>query len=86
MLKSMHPYLYDLMNMLIPRLNDLDYLSDISSEHAAKLFDYCTFLCDRQLSQDQIRTEVPATMNRVLRLLDGLHARTTQLLRQMLED
>lgn len=86
MLQSMQPYLYDMMNMLIPQLNDLDHLSDISSDHAAKLFEYCTFLCDRQLSADQIRDEVPVTMNRLLRLLDGLQSMTSQILRELLAD
>lgn len=86
MLQSMQPYLYDMMNMLIPQLNELDHVRDISSDHAAKLFDYCTFLCDRQLTQEQIRGEVPVTMKRLLRLLDGLQAMTTQVLRDLLAD
>jgi hypothetical protein len=75
-----------MMNMLIPQLNELDHVRDISSDHAAKLFDYCTFLCDRHLTQEQIRGEVPVTMKRLLRLLDGLQAMTTQVLRDLLAD
>ncbi len=86
MLQSMQPYLYDMMNMLIPQLNELERISDISPEHATKLFDYCTFLCDRHLTQDQIRGEVPVTMKRLLRLLDGLQSLTAQILREMLEE
>ena len=79
MLQSMHPYLFDIMNSLIPQLHDLDHLSDISANHAANLFEYCTFLCDRNLTPEQIRGDVPRTMDRVLRLLDGLHGTASKL-------
>jgi hypothetical protein len=86
MLQSMHPYLFDIMNTLIPQLHDLDHLSEISATHAARLFEYCTFLCDRHLTPDQIRREVPKTMERVLRLLDGLHGTASKLVEDLVEE
>lgn len=79
MLQSMHPFLFDVMNMLIPQLNDMNHLNDFSAGPAASLFEYCTFLCDRHLSADQVKNDVPITMERVLRLLDGLHGAARQL-------
>ncbi len=79
MLQSMHPYLFDIMNTLIPQLHDLDHQADISASHAAHLFEYCTFLCDRNLTREQMQADVPRTMDRVLRLLDGLHGMASNL-------
>ena len=83
MLQSTHPYLFDIMNTLIPRLHGLDDMSDLSSRFAGHLFEYCTFLCDRNITPDQIERDVPRTMDRVLQLLDGLQGTTSKLVGEL---
>lgn len=82
MLESMHPYLYDLMNLLIPHLHNLPELDEMPSDLGARLIEHCTFLCNKDLSADQLRQQVPDTMGRLIRLLDALNATSGTLIRQ----
>jgi hypothetical protein len=83
MMQSVHPYLYDILNMLIPQLNDMDDVPEIGSDQSSHLFEDCTYLCDRNLSPDQIKGQVPATMERINRLLEGLEATSGALLQDL---
>lgn len=83
MMQSVHPYLYDILNMLIPQLNDMDDVPEIDSDPSSHLFEDCTYLCDRNLSPDQIKGQVPATMERINRLLEGLQATSGSLLQNL---
>ena len=83
MLESMHPYLYDVMNRLIPQLHQLADVPEISPDHSSNLIEYCTFLCNKDLGPQHLREAVPNTMEHLLRLLDGLNAITDSLIRDL---
>ena len=83
MLESMHPYLYDVMNMLIPQLHQLSDVPEISPDHGSNLIEFCTFLCRNDLGPQQLKGEVPTAMERLLRLLDGLESTTQSLIREL---
>lgn len=72
MLQSMHPYLYGLMNELIPRLNEIQHLGSQLSSHSANLIQLCQTLCLPNPSQEQLHGPFPASMQRLLNLIDGL--------------
>lgn len=72
MLQSMHPYLYGLMNELIPRLNEIQHLGSQLSSHSANLIQLCQTLCLPNPSQDQLHGLFPTSMQRLLNLIDGL--------------
>ena len=72
MLHSMHPYLFDLMNKLVPKLNGLPDMEELSDAQGPKLIEICTFLCRKQFTPDQLKGVVPETMQRLIRLLNGL--------------
>ncbi len=78
MLQSMHPYLYDMMNTLVPHLHELDGISADFPRRAADLIEACTLLCDKNLTPAQIKVEVPHSMQRVLQLLDELQRLTVE--------
>lgn len=72
MLQSMHPYLYGLMNELIPRLNEIQHLGSQLSSHSSNLIQLCQTLCLPNPTQDQLQGTFPASMQRLLNLIDGL--------------
>ncbi len=83
MLESMHPYLYDLMNLLIPHLHNLPEIDEVPSDLGAQLIEHCTFLCNKDLGPEQLRKQVPDTMARLMRMLDALSATSGNLIRQL---
>jgi hypothetical protein len=72
LLQSMRPYLYDVMNQLIPLLRDDSRLGDVFADHGASLFGHCQVLCDPNLSPESGLADVPAVMEQVLDLLNRL--------------
>ena len=72
LLQSMRPYLYDVMNELIPQLRDDARLGEAFADHGASLFGHCQILCDPNLSPDSGLADVPAVMEQVLDLLNRL--------------
>ncbi len=72
MLHSMLPYVQDVRNLLIPLLQAPDPPADVAASYAANLLECCTFLCDGELTPDQLRHRAPGIMEKVLRLLDEL--------------
>lgn len=71
MFQSMQPYLYDLMNLLIPKLND-PKLGGRYSDQASKLFDLSQRLCRPNPSPDEMKTTVPESMQKLENLLETL--------------
>lgn len=71
MFQSMQPYLYDLMNLLIPKLND-PKLGGRYSDQASSLFDLSQRLCRPNPSPDEMKNEVPESMQRLENLLETL--------------
>lgn len=74
MFQSMQPYLYDLMNLLIPKLND-PKLGGRYAEQASRLFDLCQALCNPNPSPEQMKVQIPEGMGKLEHLLETL--RTT---------
>ncbi len=72
LLQSMRPYLYDVMNQLIPQLRDEPRLGETYADYGASLFEHCGVLCDPQLSPESVTVDVPAVMEQVLDLLNRL--------------
>ncbi len=59
MLQSMHPYLYGLMNELIPRLNEIQHLGSQLSNHSSNLIQLCQTLCLPNPTPDQLQERLP---------------------------
>ncbi len=72
LLQSMRPYLYEVMNLLIPQLRDDTRLGDVYADYGASLFGHCQVLCDPTLSPESGLAEVPAVMEQVIDLLNRL--------------
>ncbi len=72
LLQSMRPYLYEVMNQLIPQLRDEPRLGKVYAEYGASLFEHCGVLCDPRLAPDSGTVDVPAAMEQVLDLLNRL--------------
>ncbi len=72
MLQSMHPYLYGLMNELIPRLNEIQHLGSQLSGHSANLIQLSQSLCLPNPTHEQLQNLFPTSMQRLLNLIDGL--------------
>lgn len=71
MFQSMQPYLYDLMNLLIPKLND-PVLGGRYADRASTLFDLSQHLCRPNPSPDEMKTDVPESMQKLENLLEAL--------------
>ncbi len=72
MLHSMLPYVHDVRDLLVPLLQDPDQPRDVTAIQAANLLECCTFLCDAELTPDQLRHRAPGIMEKVLAMLDEL--------------
>ncbi len=72
LLESMRPYLYEVMNQLVPQLRDDSRLGDMYLSYGSGLFEHCRVLCDPRLSPESRTVDVPETMERVLDLLNRL--------------
>ena len=71
MFQSMQPYLYDLMNLLIPKLND-PVLGGRYAERASALFDLSQRLCRPNPSPSEMKSEIPEAMQKLENLLETL--------------
>jgi hypothetical protein len=74
LLRSMHPFLFSMMNNLIPRLNDSNSFGTQLTGHATSLIQYCQVLCQPNPPAEHLREVFPGTMQKVLNLIDGLSA------------
>ncbi len=72
LLQSMRPYLYEVMNQLIPQLRDDSRLGEIYADYGTRLFGHCQVLCDPTLTPETGLGEVPAVMEQVIDLLNRL--------------
>ncbi len=72
LLQSMRPYLYEVMNQLIPQLRDDVRLGDVFTDFGTRLFGHCQVLCDPNLSSESGVADVPAVMEQVVDLLNRL--------------
>lgn len=86
MLEAMHPYLYDVLNMLVPQLHNLSETPEIAPERATELIEVCTFLCNKNMSPMQVRDEVLPTLGKLLGILKSLSNDAKKLVDRMASD
>lgn len=86
MLESMHPYLYDVLNMLVPQLHNLNETPEIPPQRATDLIEICTFLCNKNMSPMQVRDEVLPTLGKLLDMLQSLSSDTKKLVDRLASD
>lgn len=77
MLQSMQPYLYEVMNELLPLLGEERVARRLGADTAQLIAD-CQLLCRPQLSPAQLENEVPAAMERIDDLLDSLGSKIAE--------
>jgi hypothetical protein len=77
MVHSAHPFLYSVLNELVPELEAASVHGLVPQAARDRLVECCTALTDRWLTPQQMDTEVPAHFTRLQRLLEGLAAATT---------
>ena len=78
MVQSMQPYLYDLMNELLPRLHEVP-LEPHFGHYANRLIQDCQLLCQPHFTADELRTHVAPAIESIAGLLDELRSRVTSL-------
>ncbi|MEO1368113.1 MAG: hypothetical protein AAFX50_13145 [Acidobacteriota bacterium] len=71
MVQSMQPYLFDLMNELLPKLHEGPLEADFG-EYANRLIQDCQLLCQLNFSGDELKTHVAPAMQSIVDLLDEL--------------
>ncbi|MEM6795171.1 MAG: hypothetical protein AAF725_14425 [Acidobacteriota bacterium] len=71
MVQSMQPYLYDVMNELLPRLHESQF-EDRFGDYADRLIQDCQLLCLPHFGPDELKTRVAPAIQRVAALLDDL--------------
>lgn len=78
-----HPFVYDVLNSLVPQLEVAASFDAVPHEARRRLVECCTALTADGLSPDQMVDEVPAHLARLHRLLEGLAAATAAQLRAL---
>ncbi|MEM8994388.1 MAG: hypothetical protein AAGF23_06295, partial [Acidobacteriota bacterium] len=71
MVQSMQPYLFDLMNELLPKLHEGPLEADFG-DYANRLIQDCQLLCQLNFSGDELKTHVAPAMQSIVDLLDDL--------------
>jgi hypothetical protein len=77
MVQAAHPFLFGVLNELVPELEAAAAHGLVPAKARDKLVECCTALTDRFLTPQQMDTEVPANFLRLQRLLEGLSAATS---------
>ena len=78
-----HPFVYDVMNGLVPQLEVAASFQAVPQEARRRLVECCLAITDDALSPQQMIDEVPANLSRLHRLLEALTAATAAQLRTM---
>jgi hypothetical protein len=78
-----HPFVYDVLNGLVPQLEAAASFDAVPQEARRRLVECCLALTDDGLSPEQMVDEVPAHLARLHRLLEALTAATTAQLRSL---
>lgn len=81
MIHAAHPFLFSVLNELVPHLEAAAALGLVPPAARDRLVECCTALTDRWLTPEQMDREVPANFTRLERLLEGLAATTAAQLR-----
>ncbi|MEM7350210.1 MAG: hypothetical protein AAF657_05350, partial [Acidobacteriota bacterium] len=72
LLQSMRPYLFEIMNQLVPKLREDVRLADLHTDYGENLIEHCQLLSDPFLSTNVPGVDLPASMEKVLDLLNHL--------------
>ena len=78
-----HPFVYDVLNSLVPQLEVAASFDAVPQEARRRLVECCMALTTDGLSPDQMVEEVPAHLSRLHRLLEALAAATAAQLRAL---
>jgi len=78
-----HPFVYDVLNSLVPQLEVAASFDAVPQEARQRLVECCMALTADGLSPDQMVDEVPAHLARLHRLLEALAAATAAQLRTL---
>jgi hypothetical protein len=78
-----HPFVYDVLNGLVPQLEVAASFQAVPQEARRRLVECCLALTDDALSPEQMIDEVPANLSRLHRLLEALTAATAAQLRAL---
>jgi hypothetical protein len=76
-----HPFVWDVLNGLVPQLEAAASLGAVPQEARKRLVECCLALTDDALSPEQMVAEVPGQLSRLHRLLEALTAATGAQLR-----
>ncbi|MCG8460778.1 MAG: hypothetical protein MI919_31220, partial [Holophagales bacterium] len=82
MLQSMQPYLFDMMNELLPRLEH-GPLAPRFGKLGGELVRDCQLLCRPQLGPELLRGPVPEAMQRITNLLQELRTRVAEAMEEL---
>lgn len=83
MVQGAHPFLFAVLNELVPELEKASALGLVPPEARGRLVDCCLALTDEGLTPQQMDRDVPANLSRLQRLLEGLTAATAAQLRTL---
>lgn len=78
-----HPFVWDVLNGLVPQLEAAASLGVVPQEARKRLVECCMALTDDDLSPEQMVDQVPAQLTRLHRLLEALTAATAAQLRAL---
>jgi hypothetical protein len=81
MLQGAHPFVYDVLNNLVPQLENAAAVGAVPAEARRRLVECCLALTSDSITPEQMNHEVPANLSRLQRLLEGLQAATAAQLR-----
>jgi hypothetical protein len=81
MVQSVGPYLHELLNALIPRLERVTSFGAVPGEAMDQVVRYCVALTKEQITPEQMHTQVRENLTRLLRLLDALRAAVAEQVR-----
>jgi hypothetical protein len=76
MVQGAHPFLFAVLNELVPELEVAAGQGLVPAEARSRLVDCCLVLTRDDLAPEQMDHEVPASLRRLQRLLQGLTAAT----------
>jgi len=81
MLQGAHPFVYNVLNNLVPQLESAAAVGAVPAEARRRLVECCMALTSDGITPEQMMREVPTNLARLGRLLEGLHAATAAQLR-----
>ncbi|MEM9556775.1 MAG: hypothetical protein AAGC60_21120 [Acidobacteriota bacterium] len=85
MMQSAQPYLFEVMNELVPLLERQGVADDVFHRYGAELMRHCKDLCRPETDPRRDQLDLPQVMQKVLNLLDGLNVAAGAAIEQLEE-